>query len=462
MWKQHEFGSRSEAGHRAPTGESPVRSATMTATGPRPAPTPVPGAPGAAQAKGGPATAAAAGRGEIVAMARLAWALGRSLTLLRHTYASLGQSVTDIAELEGLLAQARLPDEYVEVTRRMALLAAPPAGAAGQTGGALLATFRRALATVARALVAENVAHELDALSKRYDVEGDEDPAPLLTALGHLTDMIARSRESSDVLNEALTGVQVGIRKIADEEEKAQGRLRESRARIEQTSSATELTELRTALLAETKRIEEVMSERRAHLEQLEKQSRSAGRRAARLTAALADATTAAATDVLTGLGNRRALDHAVEATPPHGERGILMIDIDHFKHVNDTYGHGVGDRVLAHVAETLQLELRGEDQGFRTGGEEFVAILHACDRSGALRTAERVRARIESSPSHILGRSLSVTVSIGVSTWVGGSSFQDAVERADSALYDAKRGGRNRCLAESIAPKPMGGPRGH
>lgn len=416
--------------------------------------TPVPAhaaAQSTATSQGGPS----GGRTELVAMARLAWALGRTLSLVRLAYVAIGRPADDVAEIETALAQARLPDEYVEIARRVAQIAAPALAASTPQSGAILATFRRALATVARAVLAENVAVELDRLADRYDIQGDGDPAPLLLALQHLAEMVARSRESSDVLHQALDGVQRGIRKIADDEDAAQDRLRASRGRIERADNTTELLELRDMLLAETDRLQGLMSERRASLEALEKQSRSARKRAQRLIDALADATTAAATDILTGLGNRRALDRTVEELDGAGDVGVLMIDIDHFKSVNDTHGHGVGDRVLAHVAEMLQLELRGDDLGFRSGGEEFVVLLHDCDAEGAMRTAERVRARIERTPAAVLGRALSVTVSIGVSAWAENSPFQSALERADAALYDAKHAGRNRCVS-SPSPNPQ------
>ena len=457
MWRPREIARVTTGEHPVPATGTSVRSkesperGDLAASAPKPAAriTPISSSANASQTGG-------AGRSELVAMARLAWALGRTLGLVRLAYTALGKPSTEIVEIEAALAQARLPDEYVELARRIAQIAGPVLTPTPQTS-AVLATFRKALASVARAVLAENVALELDRLTERYDVNGDEDPQPLLTAVQHLAEMVARSRESSDVLHQALDGVQRGIRKIADDENAAEDRLRNSRGRIASADTSTELLELRDVLLVETDRLQSLIAERRASLEALEKQSRSARKRAQRLIDALADATTAAATDILTGLGNRRALDRSVEALDGVGDVGVLMVDIDHFKKVNDTHGHGVGDRVLAHVAEMLQLELRGDDLGFRSGGEEFVVLLHDCDVAGAMRTAERVRSRIEKTPAAVLGRALGVTVSIGVSAWPRGAVFAEALEHADAALYEAKNGGRNRCVSAATDPSDKG-----
>jgi diguanylate cyclase (GGDEF)-like protein len=454
MWRQREpvraIGQRPAAAD----GARDEGANDLGVTGPRP----LPARPGSSpNVTTGRSVAGAAGRGELVAMARLAWALQRTVGLLRHVYAGLGRPAGELTEIEAALAQARTPDEYLELAKRIAGITAPSDVTPVQ-GAALLVTFRRALATVARSVLAEGVATELEQLSKRYDQDGETDPGPLLQALTHLAEAVARSRESSDVLHDALAHVQTGIRKIADEEESAQSRIRQSRERIASVTEVRELDVVKKELLEETARLEVVLAERRASLEALEKQSKSARRRAARLIAALADATTAAATDVLTGLGNRRALERAVEVRATEGDSvGVLVLDIDHFKRVNDTHGHGVGDRILVHVAEMLQLELRGDDQGFRIGGEEFVVLLSDCDASGALRTAERVRARIEKSPATVLGKAIHVTTSIGVGMWDAAEPFERVVEAADAALYLAKRSGRNRCVAVGAAPRKEG-----
>ncbi|MDX5444881.1 MAG: PAS domain-containing protein [Zoogloeaceae bacterium] len=163
---------------------------------------------------------------------------------------------------------------------------------------------------------------------------------------------------------------------------------------------------------------------------------------------------TLAATDPLTGLPNRRSfmerLDRAwLEARQrPAGDGAVLMLDIDHFKSVNDTWGHAVGDEVLQHVANVIRQSLRRHDVPGRLGGEEFAALLPDATLENARLLAERVRERLEREPARTSAGEVGVTISIGVAHF-DGSSVRQVLERADEALYEAKSGGRNRvCLA--------------
>jgi diguanylate cyclase len=156
--------------------------------------------------------------------------------------------------------------------------------------------------------------------------------------------------------------------------------------------------------------------------------------------------------DPLTGLANRRqfelALASEIDRVARAGEAAlVLMIDIDHFKKVNDTYGHGAGDLVLKTVAQALQECIRPMDTLARFGGEEFVMILPNCPPSFGQTVAERVRMKVASQPLLIApGQRVNVTVSIGgafAPQWVR-SSAALWVERADKQLYRAKSQGRN------------------
>ena len=117
----------------------------------------------------------------------------------------------------------------------------------------------------------------------------------------------------------------------------------------------------------------------------------------------------------------------------------ILLIDIDFFKEVNDTYGHEAGDTVLVHVASTLKNSIRSSDYVIRWGGEEFIIIVPGCPSKCGVEVAEKIRKNVENSDSGIC----SVTVSIGVATYNGGN-YHDSIKLADKALYQAKSGGRN------------------
>lgn len=166
-----------------------------------------------------------------------------------------------------------------------------------------------------------------------------------------------------------------------------------------------------------------------------------------RMEATLIEERQQADTDALTGLANRRALEARMatlcEGTP--GATSLVILDIDHFKAINDQLGHAAGDRALRIVADQLQAALRPGDFLARYGGEEFVAVLHA-GAAEALQVAERLRERIERVRFHSQNQPVSITLSCGVATVHAGDTPATAFERADRALYQAKDSGRNRC----------------
>ena len=158
-----------------------------------------------------------------------------------------------------------------------------------------------------------------------------------------------------------------------------------------------------------------------------------------------------AVTDTLTGVWNRRhgteLLSADLSARRPGQALSLLMLDIDHFKVMNDTFGHQAGDHVLIEVASRLRRSLRGNDMVARWGGEEFVVLLRDCALPDALRLAEDMRAAIAEVPFDALG---SLTVSVGVAEARAGEDLTTWLERADQALYRAKRSGRNEVAADS------------
>ncbi|HZV65737.1 MAG TPA: diguanylate cyclase [Telluria sp.] len=163
----------------------------------------------------------------------------------------------------------------------------------------------------------------------------------------------------------------------------------------------------------------------------------------------------AAATDFLTGLPNRRQVMGHMEQELARIQREldavatVLMFDLDHFKAVNDVYGHATGDEVLKHFAHILLSELRKVDAAGRIGGEEFAVVLAGAGMEEAQAFAERVRARMETTPLSHCGRSITVTVSIGIAAMhAADGSAATALTRADAALYCAKQAGRNRIEA--------------
>jgi diguanylate cyclase (GGDEF)-like protein len=173
----------------------------------------------------------------------------------------------------------------------------------------------------------------------------------------------------------------------------------------------------------------------------------------------LAVAEIRAATDGLTGLPNKRAVTDALkrtfaQATTTKAPMALLLIDLDHFKQVNDQRGHGVGDQVLANVGATLRGSLRSQDFAGRNGGEEFAVLLPDTEISAALEIAERIRAAI--AEISLPGSDVTVSASIGVAGFPDHASTLDRLERlADAALYVAKRQGRNRVELADLAAVP-------
>jgi len=156
-------------------------------------------------------------------------------------------------------------------------------------------------------------------------------------------------------------------------------------------------------------------------------------------------------TDDLTGLYNRRFLQQRLEEELHRASRyslrlSCIMLDIDHFKAINDTHGHVAGDLIIKDVATILKNHVRKSDLAVRYGGEEFLLILFENDKNGALRVAERVRADVESHVFTWKEQPLRVTISSGVAVFPddGVTMPDELIARADSALYSAKTSGRN------------------
>lgn len=161
--------------------------------------------------------------------------------------------------------------------------------------------------------------------------------------------------------------------------------------------------------------------------------------------------------DPVTGINNRAALnatiDREVNLSHRHGYAlSVIMLDLDHFKRINDEHGHVAGDTVLRIVAGRITDCTRGSDMAFRYGGEEFTVVLSNTDTDGAALLAERIRKAIAATPIIIDDFEITVTVSVGVSTLEAGDSAATLINRADAALYDAKTAGRNRVMIQTGA----------
>ncbi len=161
-----------------------------------------------------------------------------------------------------------------------------------------------------------------------------------------------------------------------------------------------------------------------------------------------------ALTDALTNTGNRLSLNtagkHEIQVAARHGmPMSLLLVDIDNFKPVNDTYGHAYGDEVLRLLAAALCQAVRRADEVYRYGGEEFVVLLANTDQTGALAMAERIRVLVAANPAIRAQHPTGITVSIGSATLRENDTLDTLCNRADMAMYQAKRSGRNRVISE-------------
>jgi diguanylate cyclase (GGDEF)-like protein len=166
--------------------------------------------------------------------------------------------------------------------------------------------------------------------------------------------------------------------------------------------------------------------------------------------------------DSLTGLLNRRAIEEAIDAQMQRGRRtgethSLLMLDLDHFKSINDRFGHAAGDLVLQHVATVLQAKVRKIDQVARVGGEEFLVLMPGASLDTARNAAERLREQLAADSPEFQGGSVKLSVSIGIAQWADRSECMSRLLiRADTALYQAKAQGRN-CVFASSADGMVG-----
>jgi diguanylate cyclase len=259
------------------------------------------------------------------------------------------------------------------------------------------------------------------------------------------------SQATFRILKEALEGVVATGTVTQDYSE----RLNVFATRLETDKLDPEaLKEIIEALILDTRKVEQSSSELS---QQLEKAKQEANELRQRLEQAEREATR----DVLTGLYNRKYLDKALQALHSlYREKGapfsVIMMDVDHFKKINDTYGHKVGDSVLSFIGQTITGSVKGRDVPARYGGEEFIVLLPATSSEDACKLAESLRKQICSKALKVTKTQKTigiVTVSCGVAQIRDEDSVDSVVDRADQALYLAKESGRNRVLSEKDLP---------
>ncbi|HND32404.1 MAG TPA: diguanylate cyclase [Myxococcota bacterium] len=154
--------------------------------------------------------------------------------------------------------------------------------------------------------------------------------------------------------------------------------------------------------------------------------------------------------DGLTGLYNRSAIVEILKTALESGPVSVAMLDVDHFKQINDQLGHDVGDRVLVELGRVLTHSLRPEDAVGRLGGEEFLLVLPGVDTWEAARVGERLRKRVEELQLTEQGRPLPVSISVGVATAAAHTPYTELLKRSDRTMYAAKHAGRNKVIVWS------------
>jgi diguanylate cyclase (GGDEF)-like protein len=169
--------------------------------------------------------------------------------------------------------------------------------------------------------------------------------------------------------------------------------------------------------------------------------------------------TKAARLDYLTGICNRRAIEdlagRSIAAARRHGmPLAMMIIDVDHFKRINDEYGHEGGDNALIETVRRIRESLRTEDLVGRLGGEEFVAVMPSTDGQSALAAAERIRSSFSDATMRIGSSDITITVSVGVAVLdAQDQQYSHLLRRADRAMYAAKTAGRNKVMLDGVSP---------
>ncbi|VVN91610.1 hypothetical protein PS726_01917 [Pseudomonas fluorescens] len=279
--------------------------------------------------------------------------------------------------------------------------------------------------------------HEFEAYLQRLNERLESFQSNLQAATAGHADNRSAARQMDTQIREQVDGLQSSMQEAADLEDlkhvlenHLEGLLGTMDQHQKQRDEREQEVAVRLHSLAE--RVAHMEQEAQGYREHLEEQRQKA------------------LVDPLTGLPNRAAwserLDHEVTQWQQHGNTLLLaMLDLDHFKRINDNYGHLAGDKVLKIIASVLRKRLRGTDFIARFGGEEFVLLMPSTVPAAGLKLLESLRASIEACPFHFKGEPVTITVSIGMTAFRPGEHGDQVLKRADQALYRAKNAGRNR-----------------
>ena len=248
------------------------------------------------------------------------------------------------------------------------------------------------------------------------------------------------AEDEAHFARETLSRLQELTKKVADEVDQHTERVEEVNAQLANTEENDEST-----VLAAVAQLIEANDRMQRELDSAEERLQAQARQ-------IESHAVEARTDALTQVANRRALDDELaRCVADFARRGtpttVMLLDVDHFKQVNDRYGHLAGDLILQSVAKECQKHLRSSDMFARYGGEEFICLLPEQDQEGALETAERIRQIIEQNQVPFESRSIGVTASVGLAPLqaVTNLTLERLIDQADQALYQSKKNGRNR-----------------
>ena len=381
-------------------------------------------------------------------------ALGHLLRLLLRVSTLLGAGSdlrAEVTQLRTRTEKCTLPEDYEALSDAILALELGKSLSSLQPHdpGKVLREIIDAAIPIARALRGEGPLLSLMRLREEADNPRIELQRELHSQMERLAEGVAFLRNVSDVFKLSTLEIIQTLSRLSSDEGGVRQRLVRIRDDIERVDDVTALNGLRTALLQEANVLVEEASQRQMRLQRVRQRVEETQVQVLALESALKDANTMAMTDPLTGLGNRRSMDAAVKKlSKSPGATGVIVLDIDHFKRINDTFGHDAGDLMLRSLAQVIRAEVRGTDSGFRVGGEEFVALLPNTHVDAAVSVAERIRQSFCARTVAFGDQDLSATLSAGASHWTSKQTFSEALKRADTALYAAKNGGRNRVHA--------------
>ncbi|ODT73073.1 MAG: hypothetical protein ABS75_02210 [Pelagibacterium sp. SCN 63-23] len=264
------------------------------------------------------------------------------------------------------------------------------------------------------------------------------------------SDMSDRMSSVSERMHARIESVHEAIDAAMTTANSYSGSLQSARGDLERDLGGEAMKQLASKLLSETRRMQDTNRE-------LERKLEASRDDISALQRDLDDVRRESMLDPLTKIANRKSFDeglaHAIAESEKTGSPLCLMlVDIDHFKNFNDTFGHQTGDQVLRLVAMTLKSNIKGKDLAARYGGEEFAAVLPSTDLQGAIIVAENIRKAIQTkellkrSTNEKLGR---ITASFGVASFKIADNAMSLIERADQCLYAAKHAGRNKVISE-------------